>query len=583
MTAERRNRYAFWVCLVGTGGWVGLADQAYAFPLTDALTPSILAPQPVLGAGPTDLTAQIGPPGIFAARPDPGWTFTPRAGIQTSYNSNVNATHTNPRWDWVNYATAGLTVTANTDRVTAQFDYAPTLAIYARTPSLNYLANNFVGNGSVIFVPDLFYMDVRGFAGVQPRNGTGFGAAGANNGGSLTGLPPNQLNQTSSFGITPYLMHRFDEYGTGKIGYSFNATNSRPVTGFGTLPFIGTSSSSVPTSSLSPAAQAQLNQSGLLNQNNLLNQNDSQITNQEIAQFQTGEFLGRFNNLTVLAGNQYTGSQATNNGYQYTITNQLGYAINRQLTVFGSIGYEDIHYQGFPPTNINDATWQVGTTLTPNADSTITLGYGHQYGIDALLVNAAYQVTPRVRVNISYNTGIGNGLTQLQNNVSSSDVNQYGYQVNALTGAPLFNAAGLAGSNTNLYRTKTLTGTATLNLDRDIVTASVYLSDQQLLASSQAATTAATNTTSTTGTATWTHELWPSLTSILSGSYSTQPSQAAAIPGTQTTITANITFQYQFNPTLTGSAQYAYYDRSSPFAILSFTQNVFLLGLSKTF
>ena len=228
-------------------------------------------------------------------------------------------------------------------------------------------------------------------------------------------------------------------------------------------------------------------------------------------------------------------------------------------------------------------TWQVGTTLTPNADSTITLGYGHQYGIDAFLANAAYQVTPRLRVNVTYNTGVGNGLTQLQNNVASSDVNQYGYQVNALTGAPLFNAAGLAGSNNNLYRSKTLTGGVTLNLDRDVFAASVFISEQQLLASSQAITAAATNTTSTTGTASWTHELWPSLTSIVSGTYTTQPSQSSLISGTQTTVSANLTFQYQFNPTLTASAQYAYYERSSPITLLSFTQNVFLLGLTKTF
>ncbi len=590
---KHRPGRVFLLLAAGTGCWLGATGQAQAFPITDALTPSILAPQ-VTGADqtvgqttdqttgqpagqPTDLTSQVGVPGIFAGVPEPGWTFTPRVALQTGYNSNALATHNNPSADWVNYLTAGLTVRANTDRVKGQFDYAPTLGLYARNSSLNYLAQTFSGNGSITFVPDLFYMDLRGFAGVQPRNGAGFGSTGTGTGASVTGLPPNQLNQTSSFSVTPYLMHRFGEYGTGKIGYSFNSSNSRPVTGFGTLPFIGTSSSSVPTSSLSPTAQAQLSQNGILNQNY------NTITNEEVAQFQTGEFLGRFNNLTIATGNQYTGSATTNNGYQYTFNNQLGYAVSRRITVFGALGYEDIHYQGIPPTNINDATWQVGAKLTPNEDSTITLGYGHQYGINAFFANAGYQVTPRLRVNVSYNTGIGNGLTQLQNNVSVSDVDQYGYQVNALTGAPLFNATGLFGSNSNLYRTKTFTGSATLNLDRDVIMISAYVSEQQLLATSQAVTGARANTTSTTGYASWTHQLWPSLTSIVSGSYTTQPSQAAALSGSQTTVTANLTFQYQFNPTLTGSAQYAYYERNSPVTLLSFTQNVFLLGISKSF
>jgi uncharacterized protein (PEP-CTERM system associated) len=578
-----------------TAGWTGWTDRAQAFPLTDALTPSILAPlptpAPATGAAPEapteprDLTAQIGPPGPFAGAPTPGWTFTPRVGAQTSYNSNVLATHSNPRWDWVNYFTPGLTVRADTERVTAQFDYAPTLGIYARTPELNFLGQNFTGNGSITFVPDLFYMDVRGVAGVQPRNGAGFGNAGAGATGATTGLPPNQLNQAASVSVTPYLLHRFNEYGTGKIGYSFNATNSRPVTGFGSFPFINSGSSSS-SSNLSQATINQLNQSGFVNQSGLTNQSSTLVTNQEVAQFQTGEFLGRFNNLTVAAASQYSGSFGTQNGYQNTITNQLGYALTRQVTVFGAIGYENIHYGGVPPTQINDATWQVGTTLTPNADSKITIGYGHQYGVDSLLVDGSYQVTPRFRVSVSYNTGIGNGLTQLQNNVAVSDVNQYGYLVNALTGAPLFNAAGIAGSNNNLYRTKTLAGTASLALDRDVIIASIFVSDQQFLAAPQGVSGIATNTTnstSTTGQASWTHELGPALSSIVSGSYTTQPSQSTVVPGTQTTINANLILQYQFNPTLTGSAQYSYYDRNSPFTVLSFTQNVFLLGIMKTF
>ena len=570
----------FLLLAAGMAGGIGVTEQAQAFPLMDALTPSILAPSLNAPGELTDLTTQIGPPGLFAGAPSPGWTFTPRIGAQTSYNSNVFATHNDPRWDWVNYVTPGLTVTGNTDRVTARFDYAPTLAIYARSPSLNYLAQNFTGNGSITFVPDLFYMDVRGLAGVQPRNGTGFGATGAGGPGATTGLPPNQLSEVATVGITPYLLHRFGEYGTGKIGYSFNGSNQKPVTGFGTLPFIGSSSTS--TSTLTPAQQQQLNQSGLVG-SGLLNQTSNQITNQEIAQFQTGEFLGRFNNLTIASANQYSGSGSTRNGYQNFLSNQLGYAVTRQITVYGSVGYENIHYDGVPATNINGGTWQVGTTLIPNADSTITIGYGHQYGVDSLIVNGSYQVTPRFRVSVSYNTGIGNGLTQLQNNVAVSDVNQYGYLVNALTGAPLFNAAGLAGSNNNLYRTKTFTGSAQLSLDRDIVVAALYVTDQQLLGTTQAASGIAANTTSTTGTASWTHELSSALSSIVSGSYTTQPSQSAIVPGTQTTINANLILQYQINPTLTANAQYAYYERSSPFTFLSFTQNVFLLGIIKTF
>jgi uncharacterized protein (PEP-CTERM system associated) len=579
-----RRLRTFLIFAVGTAGWFGSVEKAHAFPLTDALTPSILTPTLDAQGEPTDLTSQIGPAGPFSGLPSPGWTFTPRAGIQTSYNDNVLATHSDHRWDWVNYFTAGLTVQGNTDRVTARFDYAPTMAIYARTPSLNYLSQNFTGNGSITFVPDLFYMDVRGLAGVQPRNGTGFGASGVGSAGATTGLPPNQLSQVATVGITPYLLHRFGEYGTGKIGYSFNGSTQSAVNGFGSLPFIGSSgSSSQAVSSLSPAQQQQLNQSGFLG-SGILNQNSTQITNQEVAQFQTGEFLGRFNNLSIISASQYSGSGGTSNGYQNFISNQLGYALTRQITVFASIGYEDISYDGTPGTKINDATWQVGTTLIPNADSKITFGYGHQSGVDSFQANGSYQVTPRLGVSVAYNTGIGNGLSQLQNNVAVSDVNQNGYLVNAITGAPLFNLSGTIGNNNNLYRTRTLSASAQLVYERDVIVASYSMSDQELLGTTQQNGAAfAANTTSNTAYGSWTHQISPAWSSIASGSYTTQPSQAAQVPGTQSTVNANLTLQYQINPTLTASAQYAYYDRSSPFTFLSFTQNVFLLGIMKTF
>lgn len=569
---------------VSAVSWLGNTEQAHAFPLTDALTPSILAPTLDMQGEPTDLTSQIGPSGPFSGVPSPGWTFTPRAGIQTSYNDNVLATHSDHRWDSVNYFTAGLTVQGNTDRVTARFDYAPTMAIYARTPSLNYLSQNFTGNGSITFVPDLFYMDLRGLAGVQPRNGTGFGASGVGSAGATTGLPPNQLSQVVSVGLTPYLLHRFGEYGTGKIGYSFNGSNQSPISGFGAFPFIGsTGSASQAVSSLTQAQQQQLNQSGFLN-SGILNQNSTQITNQEVAQFQTGEFLGRFNNLSIISASQYSGSGGTSNGNQNFISNELGYAVTRQITVFASIGYEDISYQGNPSIKINDATWQVGVTLTPNSDSKITIGYGHQSGVDSIEANGTYQVTSRLQLSASYNTGIGNGLSQLQNNVSVSDVNQNGYLVNALTGAPLFNLGGTIGSNNNLYRSRTLSASAQLVFDRDVIMATYLMSDQELLATSQSNGSAfASNTTSNTGYGSWTHQIAPAWSSIVSGSYTTQPSQSSAVAGTQKTLNANLSLQYQINPTLTASAQYAYYDRSSPLTFLSFTQNVFLLGIMKTF
>ncbi len=560
------------VIVSGASGWTG---RAQALPLTDALTPSLVAPfSDRTGSSPistdaTDLTPYLGPQGAFSGVVPPGFTFTPRIGGQTGFNSNVLASPTNPRADWVNYLTPGITVTANTSRVEARLDYSPTLGIYARTPGQNFLGQNFTGNGQVTVVNDLFYVDLRGFAGVQPRNGAGFGGTtgfggggvgGNSNTGAGGGLPLNQLSQTTSFSLTPYLLHRFGDVGTLKIGYSLSQSTSTPVTGFGSLPFFSGGSSA-------------------------LSGNSNLTTNQEVVQFQSGEILGQVNNLFIINANQYSGSGVSNGGYQNFVSNRVGYALTRQVTVFGQIGVEDIHYNGVPPTRINDGTWLVGTQLTPSSNSSLSIGYGHQYGTDSLQADGSYQITPRLRVALNYSTGIGNELSQLQSTVAVSDIDHHGGLVNALTGAPLFTSVGTAGSNNNLYRTKTFTGSATLLLDRDLLSASVSQYDQTVLAVTAGTPAGINNGSSSSGLSgqvSWTHELSSVLSSIADLYYGTQQNFNGT-SGDQKSFSAHMTLQYQLSQTLTLSGQYGYYQRDSPVQLLNFNQHLALIGFNKTF
>ncbi len=552
------------------------SGAAHALPLTDALTPSLVAPfldlngtNPAL-PGATDLTPYLGPQGAFTGVVPPGFTFTPRIGAQTGYSSNVLASPTDPRADWVNYLSPGISVTANTSRVEARLDYSPTLGIYARTPGQNFLSHSFTGNGQVTVVNNLFYVDLRGFAGVQPRNGAGFGGTngfggGATGGGNINnggaaGLPLNQLAQTTSFSITPYLLHRFGDIGTMKAGYSLSESTSSPITGFGALPFFSGGTAA-------------------------LAGNSHLVTNQEVIQFQSGEVLGRVNDLFIVSASQYSGSGVANGGYQNFISNRVGYALTRKVTLFAEIGVEDIRYNGVPPTRITDGTWLVGTQLTPNADSSFSIGYGHKSGTDSVQADGSYQITPRLRVAANYSTGIGNELTQLQNTVAVSDLDRQGGLVNALTGEPLFTAVGTAGSNNNLYRTKTLTGSATLALDRDIVTLSVSQYDQTLLATTAGTPAGIGNGGSSSGysgQASWTHELSSVLSSTSNLYYGTQQG-FNGIAGEQKSFSAHLTLQYQLTQTLTLSGQYSYYQRDSPVALLNFNQHLALLGFNKTF
>ena len=65
------------------------------------------------------------------------------------------------------------------------------------------------------------------------------------------------------------------------------------------------------------------------------------------------------------------------------------------MEVYGEIGYENLRFGGTPPTSISDVTWGVGAIWTPNSDSQITLGYGHQDGVSGVQLSGYYALSSR--------------------------------------------------------------------------------------------------------------------------------------------------------------------------------------------
>src|SRR5208337_1024209 len=175
---------------------------------------------------------------------------------------------------------------------------------------------------------------------------------------------------------------------------------------------------------------------------------------------------------------------------------------------------ENIDYGGTNALATHGMTWQIGTTLTPNPRSTLTMSYGHQQGVDSLNVNGLYVLTARTSVNVSYGETLGTQLQALQNQLSLADINNSGTLVNSRTGAPLFTSNNLLGTQSQLYRSKTMTAGTTTQLDRDTLTLNVQYADYT---AAGAGATGSTN--GFTGTANWTHSLRDDLTLSVSGSY----------------------------------------------------------------
>jgi uncharacterized protein (PEP-CTERM system associated) len=546
--------------------WIAGNEQASAFPDTGyPYSGSSLAPVTTPGV-PADAQYHIagGPSVQLPGPPEPGWTILPRVDVSEAFNDNIFQRENNRSSDFITYITPGVSITGNTPSVITRIYYAPTAIIYASHGGQDMIAQNLNAYGTVTVVPDTFFVDLRGYAAVQPTFGGlpnasgGFGLSPGSGIGQDTSpfLTRNNTTQTETFSVAPYLVHRFGTFGTVKAGYSYSYSSSSALSGFTAFP-LSTSDSN-----------------GTLN------------THNEVLQFTSGEDFGRFRELVIASGTQFEGSGVTSGAYQYILTNQLGYAITQDVVVFGEVGVEDIHFSGTPTTNIQDFVWAVGTQWTPNPDSIITVGYGHKYGTDSALLSASYAVTARTRIYGQYQTGLGTDLTQLQAFARSTNVDPFGNSVDQTTGAPigLTNGALRASGNNNLYRTKTFSGGATLSLDRDQFSLQVNWQDRQIVATTNQF--GASSSSGFSGLIGWTHQLNPDTYSNLLFSYGRQNGNQV-LPGVgdavEDTYAVQASLRHNFTETLSGIAQYTYTDRVANIPGLSFNQNVFLLGLSKQF
>ncbi len=549
-------------------GCVLSSRAALAFPLTDPSNPSIVtnAPEP----SETDLRNQLQMhSGLGAAPAGGGWTFVPAISLAEIWTDNVENTETNRRWDLLTIAIPSIAITGDVPNAQVQFEYGPQFRLAARTPQENSIANQMLGTGLFTVVPDAFYIDARAIAGTAAVGG-GFGALGPGVtpyfGGfgsqvaslGTTGLSRQNQVQTNSYSISPYWLHRFGDTGTAKIGYQFSESSYSQLNTYAPVFF--------PTG---PNASFQ-------------------VTNEGVAQFETGDRFTPFRNLTVLDAEAGTGNFQGNSS-QYTALDRLAYLVNRKITVFGQVGYEDLQFNGTPKTRVDDAIWGIGTTWTPNPDSQITVSFGHRYGETNVGFDGSYALTARTRISASYTTGLQNDLQGIQSQLDLASLTSTGQTVNSDTGAPLFIGTGGLGVQAGLFRVKAFTASASTALDRDQFSVWFQYSQTTTVATTPANVTVPFNIPSpavgstnqaTTVFVTWTHQVSEALTLSSAGSYSIS---RITNSGNQNSAAVSVGAQYLITQTLAATANYSFFDRISSTQGQSYYQNLVLFGLTKQF
>ena len=317
-------------------------------------------------------------------------------------------------------------------------------------------------------------------------------------------------------------------------------------------------------------------------------------TSREYATFTTGENLGRWNDTVSLNYSQYGGSAAYGGASQGNYTNTLKYAATRAITLIGVVGYQSVQYpsQSYA---LNDPTWQLGATVVPNADSSITVLYGRTYGETTWEVDGTYSPGPRTQLAIRYQTGVDTGLAAQQRLLQTTTVGPGGILLDRITGLPVLQS-NLNASQYGLSRTRTFSFTAAYVINRDAFTASISNFEQSSLVPTTSivgvTTPAGTSTTTTSGTLNWSHDLNPTTTFSNAFSYSVSSIGVyLGNPGSsQNVATFQSTLSHNFSETLSGNVQYSYINRGgaalnglpSNFGGAT-TQSLITAGLRKSF
>ncbi len=555
-------------------------------PSLPVATPSVLPATGTSGYRVGDLRDAVS--SLLASGPlpfaGPAWIVTPSLGIDVGVTDNALEVSSPRRADVFTDIYPNITITGDTRRLQVNASYSPVVTLFAQTPGRNAVSQYLSGDAFATVVPDLFYVDLRANITQSSITGGYGGFVGYGPSGSSALNGQDQV-QSSSVAVTPYLLHRFDGWGTGTLSYSLAYTVQ---SGYGVNG--NTTANAIPFST-GPYSGFGVNPAFLANQ--------YLLTNSELAQFTTGENLGRTNLTGTVSLQQYSGNGiyggneiAGSGGSSYDNLYTLGgaYALTRSIAPVAEIGYEDLRYASVPVVEVSSPVWYAGVRWTPNPDSTVMVGYGRRDGINSAYLDASYAPTARTRIYATYSSGLTSAAQDQQALLQTANFSPGAQQTNGLTsgltGAPLITTGNAFGTQNALYRAQRLTVTAVLLRPRDAYTIGLVHEVDTVIAGSVLLNSNGTYG-GTYGQFSWQHDLSPAVSTNLFLQYGTNTTQLAGQPNTNASeqfYNATATVSYAISQSLTSYASYLLSGRfGSAIAGRNYVENIGLVGLRKGF
>jgi uncharacterized protein (PEP-CTERM system associated) len=346
-----------------------------------------------------------------------GLTVTPSIGVSELYTENQTGTGPSQP-QFVTQISPGVSITGETARTNINFNYLPTLNHFNNGASKDRVDQNLNTNGTITPITDTLTVNFQGYATEADAGGNA-----SNQQGIL--VPTNNRILYYIGNIVPRYQQNFSDIATLEASYSVNSTNTS-VEG-AKVPGLG------------------------INSTNSLGQN-------ALVSIGSGQSLGRIGMRADFLHDTNSGSGMNTASTSDVDTMTISYHINRNFYISGSIGYQSINYPnngvGNPGYRDSGITWSLGLTITPNALSSISLGYGKQQGAYSPTVQAGYALGPRTNISASYLVTVQNQLTATLQNLKYLVYDQFGNPIDSRTGLPFSAVNQTFASQNILFRDK---------------------------------------------------------------------------------------------------------------------------------
>ncbi|MDD2877132.1 MAG: hypothetical protein PHT60_06015 [Acidiphilium sp.] len=457
--------------------------------------------------------------------------------VTGSYGDNGQGGH-----EFVTSINPALLINGATPRANFTLNYNPSIQFYSNQSQNNGVNQSLNASIDATLLPQSVTVEARAYATEQATSG---------------GLPPggtsiynnNNTTLTQSYSITPQFNDVF-RLGTLDLQYSAQYTQQS-----GNAAFL-------------PNAASPYFQTGDV------------FAQTEAGSFTTVPFFERFDDTPSFSATEDVGTGVLSGAHQYFVKNTLRYALMPHVVLSGSGGYEDIAYSGIPPTLIRDATWSVGVRVKFPEDGLLVARFQHLYGFNSPYVRFEYALTARTTLAASYSETLSTQQQGIGLGVASSRVNSIGLPIGGISGQPVLLANQSLSVQSGLTRNKQLSAALTTQFTRDTVSLSFQAYQDTLVATAPGLVGFSQKSASLS--ISESHQLSPRTNAVFYLNYGRTQSPALGV-STTSTYGTSAAVTYRVSPTLYANAQYSLTNQAYTGFGNQGVQNIFTVGIQKTF